>query len=500
MQCGLPPSDTHSIICTTIEMRLWDHLRNVAAGIDLLDVRCIGGMTPMMVVVQLRPRFDGQVRAALLAALSSPYLHPKIAVAVDEHVDAGDVGQIFRAIASATDPATDLQKVDRTRVFALDNASPIEAGMSAMYRVGTKVLIDATGATANMVASAGGADRDTVARQLGVEPATAVAELTNRLDTPVAPRTVAPATAPVNARKQTGGEVDLWRFTSGAGEHAGILVVGGAGSRLMGLIGWRADGAQRLTATSPLRLRLGLTVGTPVAVVVGTTPAAHLGAALVAASGQAGWAAAGALSETALDLVEGPDGVTVPAAADYVFFGRAAIDDAGIAVDVSEVWRHAAPAEVAPHAATAGFEALAVELTVAAHLRNVEGGIDVRDVRSYPETAHRLVTIKIRPRVEGQSKTALMAAVSSPDPRPCLAVAVDEDINAADLRDVAWSIASRLHAEDDVANLGGTGVHGGKWFFDSTMPPPTQPERRQAFERAIPKNLATLDLADFLPS
>jgi 2,5-furandicarboxylate decarboxylase 1 len=145
MQCGLPPSDAHSIICTTIEMKLWEHLRGIDGGrLDLLDVRCIGTMTPMMVVVQLRQRHAGQARAALMAALSSPYLHPKFAVAVDEDVDPSDVDQVMWAIATRAHAASDLQRWDATRVFALDNASPIEPGMSAMYRVGTKMLIDAT--------------------------------------------------------------------------------------------------------------------------------------------------------------------------------------------------------------------------------------------------------------------------------------------------------------------------------------------------------------------
>lgn len=144
MQCGLPPSDTHSIICTTIEMRLWDHLRNVAGGLDLKDVRCFASVTPLMVVLRLRQRFPGQARAALLAALSSPYLHPKIAVAVDEEIDAADPRQVLWAIAERVGASLDLDRVNRTRVFALDNSSPIESGMSAMYRVGTKLLIDAT--------------------------------------------------------------------------------------------------------------------------------------------------------------------------------------------------------------------------------------------------------------------------------------------------------------------------------------------------------------------
>jgi len=145
MQCGLAPSEAHSLICTTIEMKLWEHLRAIDGGeLELLDVRCIGAMSPMMVVLQLRQKYPGQARTAMLAALSSPYLHPKFAVAVDEDIDPSDVEQVMWAIATRTHAAGDVQRVNATRVFTLDNASPIEEGMSAMYRVGTKMAIDAT--------------------------------------------------------------------------------------------------------------------------------------------------------------------------------------------------------------------------------------------------------------------------------------------------------------------------------------------------------------------
>jgi 2,5-furandicarboxylate decarboxylase 1 len=145
MQCGLAPSEAHSLICTTIEMKLWEHLRGIDGGeLDLIDVRCIGAMSPMMVVVQLRQKYPGQARTALLAALSSPYLHPKFAVAVDADIDPSDVDQVAWAIATRVHAARDVERVNATRVFTLDNASPIEEGMSAMYRVGTKMAIDAT--------------------------------------------------------------------------------------------------------------------------------------------------------------------------------------------------------------------------------------------------------------------------------------------------------------------------------------------------------------------
>jgi UbiD family decarboxylase len=145
MSCGLPPSDTHSIVNLTIEMRLWQHLREIDAGqLDLLDLRCLGGVSPMLLILQVRRKFPGQAKAAMLAALSSPYLHPKFAVAVDEDIDPNDVNQVMWAIATRVNAATDITKIDATRVFPLDTPSPSEPGVVGGSRIGTKVLIDAT--------------------------------------------------------------------------------------------------------------------------------------------------------------------------------------------------------------------------------------------------------------------------------------------------------------------------------------------------------------------
>ena len=89
----------------------------------------------------------------------------------------------------------------------------------------------------------------------------------------------------------------------------------------------------------------------------------------------------------------------------------------------------------------AGTLALAAEALVAAHIRNIEGGIDVIDVRC-PAAAAAMVVVKLRGRVEGQAKTALMGALSGPANWFKLAIAVDEDVDAGDLRDVFWSVAS----------------------------------------------------------
>jgi 2,5-furandicarboxylate decarboxylase 1 len=145
LTCGQPPSDAHSITCVTVEVKLFEHLSAVDGGrLDLRDIRCVGGMSPMLVALQLRGRDPGQVRSALMAAASSPYLHPKFIVAVDEDIDISDPGALFWAIGGRLDASKDLSRIDRTRVFTLDNASPLDPGTSSAHRVGTKMLLDAT--------------------------------------------------------------------------------------------------------------------------------------------------------------------------------------------------------------------------------------------------------------------------------------------------------------------------------------------------------------------
>jgi UbiD family decarboxylase len=163
---------------------------------------------------------------------------------------------------------------------------------------------------------------------------------------------------------------------------------------------------------------------------------------------------------------------------------------------------------------SAGLLALATEILIWSHVQNIEGGLDVLDVRCFPCTAALVAVVKLRPRVQGQAKTALLGSLSGAAYWLKLAIGVDEDIDAACARDVFWSIASRTNAAVDVGMLegvrmsstdpSGTATKGGaerigtRWFIDSTMPGVSQPEQRAVFQRAIPKNLARVDLEGHL--
>ena len=144
MQCGAPMTDTQALVSISVDMLLWQHLANVEGGLDLRDVRCLGIAGLMAVVVKLKPRFDGQAKTALLAALSGPQLHPKLAIAVDEDIDASDMRQVFWSMTTRVEASRDVVKLPNVRTWSLDNVSSVIPGHDPMHRLGTKWLIDAT--------------------------------------------------------------------------------------------------------------------------------------------------------------------------------------------------------------------------------------------------------------------------------------------------------------------------------------------------------------------
>lgn len=129
-----------------VEAGLLNRIRETAGGIDVHEVACPAWCSRYTVIVQLTPRFDGEARAALLAALSSPYLFPKVAIAVDEDVDIHDARDVMWAVATRVNPETDVHVIPGMRAHGLDLASPelLPPGSPAWQRVGGKMLIDAT--------------------------------------------------------------------------------------------------------------------------------------------------------------------------------------------------------------------------------------------------------------------------------------------------------------------------------------------------------------------
>jgi 2,5-furandicarboxylate decarboxylase 1 len=279
----------------------------------------------------------------------------------------------------------------------------------------------------------------------------------------------------------------------------------------------------------------------PVAVVIGAHPAIFFGSAFTTSFGVDELSISGGLLGDPVRLVKCKTiDVEVPADAELILEGEILLGemrDEGpfgevpgtyAEADQTEVFRVKAithrrdPIYYALHCGmpttdTQATSGIGIEVATWDHLSKVEGGMDIRDVRCHTASGLMMLVIKLKPRIEGQAKTALMAALSGPYLHPKLAIAVDEDIDANDLRQVIWSVTTRVHAERDVTLIPNTRTFaldkispiepggnqfermGTKWMIDATMPAPTHPEARQQFERAMPLNFDSVDIEDFLP-
>jgi 4-hydroxy-3-polyprenylbenzoate decarboxylase len=83
-----------------------------------------------------------------MALLSSPYLHPKIGIAVDEDIDPHNAQSIMYAMSTRVNPKSDVLIIPDTLCHTGDLTAEIVpvtgAHMGFHPRIGSKMLIDAT--------------------------------------------------------------------------------------------------------------------------------------------------------------------------------------------------------------------------------------------------------------------------------------------------------------------------------------------------------------------
>ena len=123
---------------------LFRRLSSVAGYVQLHDVRILPGI--FGVVVQMTPRFHGEAKQVLMSVLSSEYLHPKIAIAVDDDVDIYKDWEILWSLTTRVDPERDVAVIPGLRGHGMD-PSLIEIGKpgTAVWQwFGVKMVIDAT--------------------------------------------------------------------------------------------------------------------------------------------------------------------------------------------------------------------------------------------------------------------------------------------------------------------------------------------------------------------
>lgn len=127
-----------------LAVAIYNHIRHIAGYVELHNVVVLPGI--FGVVVQMTPRFWGEAKQVLLGVLSSPVLHPKVAIAVDADVNPFDPAEVLWGINTRCDPQTDVAVVPGVRAHPMDPTAEERVPPGGPYwnRVGGKLLIDAT--------------------------------------------------------------------------------------------------------------------------------------------------------------------------------------------------------------------------------------------------------------------------------------------------------------------------------------------------------------------
>jgi 2,5-furandicarboxylate decarboxylase 1 len=123
---------------------IFRRLKDVGGGPNLHNVMMLPGV--FGVVIQMTQRFYGEAKNLLMAALSSEYQHPKIAIAVDADVDIFNHSELVWALATRVNPSEDVVIIPGTHNHAMDASLPElgAPGTGLWQRRGSKMLIDAT--------------------------------------------------------------------------------------------------------------------------------------------------------------------------------------------------------------------------------------------------------------------------------------------------------------------------------------------------------------------
>ena len=131
---GKPITEDHILKQIPFEASILRQLQAQFPTISDISITGSGGVQ-VYVVIAMKPRYEGEARQALLAAMSSN-LHPKWVVVVDPDIDIRNSAEVEWAQSFRVKPHEDVFVVDRTAAAQLDPAA--DGGFSS------SVGIDAT--------------------------------------------------------------------------------------------------------------------------------------------------------------------------------------------------------------------------------------------------------------------------------------------------------------------------------------------------------------------
>ena len=115
---GMPTTDNHILKEVSYNATYYEELRRAYPEVKGVHFPSAGGTRNIMFIA-LKPRYDGEARAVLLAAFGLA-ARPKMVVTVDPDINIHDPEQVLWAIAFRSQPAQDVLIADHLPGYALD--------------------------------------------------------------------------------------------------------------------------------------------------------------------------------------------------------------------------------------------------------------------------------------------------------------------------------------------------------------------------------------------
>ncbi|WP_437222315.1 UbiD family decarboxylase [Planctomicrobium sp. SH661] len=137
---GVPPTENHILKQLPFEASFYAMMKKQFPTLEKVAVPSSGGVS-FYIVMSMRPRYAGEARAALLAAMGTN-LRPKTVIVVDPDIDVQNSTQVEWAVSFRTQPARDVIIVDRLPAGPLDPS--IDDSIPLDARTGSSMGIDAT--------------------------------------------------------------------------------------------------------------------------------------------------------------------------------------------------------------------------------------------------------------------------------------------------------------------------------------------------------------------
>lgn len=156
---GVPPTENHTLKQLPFEASFLQMMRQQFPTIERVAIPASGGVS-FYVVIAMRPRYAGEARAAILAAMGTN-VRPKTVIVVDPDIDVQNPDQVEWATAFRSQPARDVIVVDGLGAGPLDPS--IDDSIPLDQRTGSALGIDATHPYGTVVKVAGDACGPSVA-------------------------------------------------------------------------------------------------------------------------------------------------------------------------------------------------------------------------------------------------------------------------------------------------------------------------------------------------